>query len=242
MMIPKSVKIISLDVGLTLLTPKEHVGKVYSQIAKKYGYHADPQTVQMGFFNTWVLEGKRIHSLGIKEHPQANEERAYQWWKEIFLASLSIPVDEKDQDKIFDECYHHYAKGEVWQTYPEVIDVLSSLRSKGYSLVVLSNWESRLNQTLRELNLTNLFDMIFISTEIGLAKPDPDAFKLILSTLQVEANQVLHVGDSYEADYMAAKQLGIYSYHLNRKDVEFPKPIPYQKGQISSLSELLQEF
>jgi putative hydrolase of the HAD superfamily len=172
------------------------------------------------------------------ENAQADEQRSYRWWREIFGQSVGDIIASADLNPMFDLCYHEYAKGKYWQLYPEVEETLDTLHSKGFRLVVMSNWDHRLDQTLKELELYRFFEKIYISTRIGYAKPDPKAFRHILEDLNIPANTLLHIGDTLQEDIIAAQEAGVQSILLDRRGKYAAASLPANLPRISRLSEL----
>lgn len=236
--LPENIQVISFDVGFTLIYTDPPVGNVYAAIAARFGYSLDPSEVHRQFLETWKRKNalNRAKTTG---NPQADEKLAYQWWKEIFLSSIGDILTPNDREMVFKVCYDEYAKGDYWRIYPEVLNTLIHLRESGYRLVILSNWDRRLHQTLWDLQLNRFFGKIYISTEIGHAKPDPGAFQYILDDLEIPAKDLLHVGDSPEEDIAGALKAGVHGILLDREgqygygggDSQFPV--------ISDLSQLL---
>jgi putative hydrolase of the HAD superfamily len=229
------IRVISFDAGFTLIYPEPPVGEVYAGIARRFGYSLDPREVQTRFEALW--KDKSASAPREKIEAFADEERAYRWWRDIFLGSLGEGVAPVDGDKMFPHCFHQFARGDHWRPYPEVPDTLKALRSLGFHLVMLSNWDRRLLQTLADLGLATFFTKIYISTLIGSSKPDPRAFQYGVKELGIPPRQILHIGDSWEEDILGAQRAGIRAIWLNRtgKSKSSHPQIPF----ISSLAELL---
>jgi putative hydrolase of the HAD superfamily len=232
----EGIRVISFDVGFTLIYPEPPVGKVYAKIAGRFGYHLNEEEVHSKFNETW----KTKNSLGHQEKIQAlaNEEQAFQWWKGIVKESLGDWVNPGDVDDIFNVCFQEYAKGDYWRLYPEVLQILTTLRSMGFRLVVLSNWDRRLLQTLKELRLDDFFEKIYISTLIGYAKPNPEAFQHVVDDLKISTREILHVGDTLADDILGAQQANIRSVHIDRREKN--RSTPGEIPVISSLAGLLE--
>ena len=62
-------------------------------------------------------------------------------------------------------------------------------------------------------------DHVFVSSEFGLGKCD-GLFKHVLAELGVTPGKIIHVGDNYQADYIAPAGLGIHSVHLQQFERE----------------------
>lgn len=78
----------------------------------------------------------------------------------------------------------------------EVVSILRELRTS-YQLALLSNAESTyLRGELAEHDLEKYFDLIVISSEVGMAKPEPEIFAHILGKLDLDASEVIFVDDN----------------------------------------------
>ena len=232
----EGLQVISFDVGFTLIYTEPPVGTIYAKIASRFGYHLNGEEVNSRFRETWKTKSSRDQKEKMKA--LANEDQAYQWWKGIVKESLGNKVDPGDVDDIFSICFQEYAKGDHWRLYPEVLPTLTTLRSMGFRLVVLSNWDRRLLRTLKDLRLDNFFEKIYISTLIGYAKPDPQAFQYVIDDLKVPSQEVLHVGDTLDEDILGAQQANIRVVCIDRSGKN--KSIPGEVPVISSLAELLE--
>jgi putative hydrolase of the HAD superfamily len=232
----EGIRVISFDVGFTFIYTEPPVGAVYAKIASRFGYQLNAEEVHSRFRKTWKTKSSQDQQEKI--NALASEEQAYQWWKGIVGESLGDWVDPGDIDDIFSVCFQEYAKGDYWRVYPEVLNTLTVLRSKGFRLVVLSNWDRRLLRTLKDLRLDGFFEKIYISTLIGYAKPNPRAFQHVVDDLKVPRQEVLHVGDTLDEDILGAQQANIRAVCIDRRGKS--RSIPGQIPVISSLSELLK--
>ncbi|MEZ5238443.1 MAG: HAD-IA family hydrolase [Microthrixaceae bacterium] len=62
-------------------------------------------------------------------------------------------------------------------------------------MAVLSNGTTRLLEDLELLDLTREFGAVFNTAEIGVAKPDPGAFRHVLGQLGTEAPRTAFIDD-----------------------------------------------
>ena len=70
--------------------------------------------------------------------------------------------------------------------------------------------------------------------EMGVSKPDPRAFLMVLEKLEVKPEQAVMIGDSIERDLMPAENLGIIPILIDREN----KSQNYPGIKINSLKEL----
>jgi putative hydrolase of the HAD superfamily len=122
-----------------------------------------------------------------------------------------------------------------FRPYPEVPGVLEELRRRGRRLVVASNWDASLPQTLQTLGLLERVDGVVTSAQCGAPKPDPLVFQRALELAGVPARSALHVGDSPEEDLEGARRAGIQAILIVRDG----RPAVAGERSIASLRELL---
>jgi len=108
-------------------------------------------------------------------------------------------------------------KGSI-DIYPEVPEILSSL-SKNYQLIITSNAAREfLNTEIETTNIATYFDHIFSATsDFKEVKKTKDFYLKICNLLHITPDQIIHVGDHFEFDYLIPKKLGIRSFYLDRK-------------------------
>jgi HAD superfamily hydrolase (TIGR01662 family) len=103
--------------------------------------------------------------------------------------------------------------------FPNVRRMLLMLRSEGYKLGLISNTNWRFLPRLRK-QFEEFFDVITLSYEHGYVKPHPSIFMTTLEKLGVNPNQSLHVGDDPIADIQGARNIGMKTVFVNRKEVK----------------------
>ena len=102
--------------------------------------------------------------------------------------------------------------------YDDVVPTLQHLRDAGYKLAIVSNWDTPLHPLTERLGIADYFDTITASHDMRVKseKPDPHIFNYTLKAVGVSAEEVVHVGDTYEADIVGAKNVGIRPILLDR--------------------------
>jgi putative hydrolase of the HAD superfamily len=76
-------------------------------------------------------------------------------------------------------------------------------------VALLSNTnEIHWRQIESQFRLSAQFEGLFLSHETGQYKPDPDAFRTVMSTMNCAPSQILFFDDS-EKNVVAARELGI---------------------------------
>jgi len=120
--------------------------------------------------------------------------------------------------------------------FPNARRTLSILRSEGYKLGLISNTHWRFLPSLKK-QFEEFFDVITLSYEHGHVKPHPSIFVTTLEKLKVNPNQSLHVGDDPIADVGGARDVGMKTVFVKRKEVETNADI--EIGRITELATLL---
>jgi putative hydrolase of the HAD superfamily len=123
-----------------------------------------------------------------------------------------------------------------FRPYPEVPDALRALRDAGHRLVVVSNWDVSLHETLRATGLAGLVDGAISSAEAGAAKPDPRIFEAALALAGGDGKGALHAGDSVEHDVAGARAIGWRAVLVARDGA--PRGVAPGVPVIASLAEL----
>ncbi|MEM7591219.1 MAG: HAD-IA family hydrolase [Cyanobacteria bacterium P01_A01_bin.83] len=208
-------KVIFFDAMGTLFELKTSVGEIYQQHAFKYGVEADDQALQKAFIQSFKSAPPLAFST---TELSLIKQQEFDWWKTLVKSTfLQLDLFNKFSDfsEFFTEIYDYFATKEPWQVFPDTVDSLQKWQNLGIQLGIISNFDSRLVQVLRELNLTQFFSSVTISSLAGFAKPEPNIFKIALKKHKVDANQAWHVGDNLVEDYQGASNVGINSFWLN---------------------------
>jgi putative hydrolase of the HAD superfamily len=109
-----------------------------------------------------------------------------------------------------------FARAEAWALYAETLATLEQLKGRGFTIGVISNFDSRLLGLLDGLGISPFVDAVMISTRAGAAKPAREIFAQALARVDVDAENAIHIGDSYEADVVGAQQAGMTPVFIDR--------------------------
>jgi len=123
-----------------------------------------------------------------------------------------------------------------FRAYPDVPDALRALRDAGHRIVVVSNWDVSLHETLRQTGLAGLVDGAISSAEAGVAKPDARIFAQAMRLVGGSPEGALHAGDSLEHDVAGARAAGLRPVLVARAGR--PPAVPEGIAVIGSLAEL----
>lgn len=105
---------------------------------------------------------------------------------------------------------------------PGAREGLGRLAGLEAELGVVSNSDGRVESQLRRTRVCQVgagpgtdVGVIVDSTVVGLAKPDPEVFRLALGALGIPAADAVHVGDSRTMDVEGARAAGVTPLHMD---------------------------
>lgn len=144
-----------------------------------------------------------------EEYEKIGENRIEWYDPGYWFDRFNLPADWK---KTLDE----FRKNS--EIYPEVPSVLKRLSSK-YSLIISSNAKKEFIEVqLTQTELKSYFSRVFSSTsDFHTVKKVKDFYAMICKKLNITPQEMIHVGDHREFDYVCPQKLGITSYFLDRK-------------------------
>ena len=207
------IKAITFDAVGTLFYLTKTVGDHYAYVGREVGLDLNAQELECAFHTAWEKMPQRTAIDG----PRENDDKG--WWRELVdlvLDQVAPSVSELDRDNFFEIAYEHFAEACVWELYPEVPGVLEELAPR-FRLAVISNFDGRLRLILQHLGISKFFGHVFISSELGADKPDPEIYRRAVKLMHLHPNEVLHVGDDPERDWKAAKAAGLSIFRLDRR-------------------------
>jgi putative hydrolase of the HAD superfamily len=71
---------------------------------------------------------------------------------------------------------------------------------------------------LEHLGVSRFFSHVFLSSELGADKPDPEIFRRALRLSHARPAETLHVGDDPARDWEAARAAGLAVFELRRPE------------------------
>lgn len=101
-----------------------------------------------------------------------------------------------------------WAEGSALHPWPEILNLIDQLRADGIMTAILSNTVRPLSTTLREMGQYDNFDVVVLSDEVGIAKPDLSIYKLVLNELGVKPEECIYV-DDIEKNLAPATDMGM---------------------------------
>ncbi len=212
------IKAVFFDAVGTLIYLPRSVGEHYREVALRFGADFEAAKLNDAFRTAWAHSPVKPSQRGPRPHDDK------EWWRSLVDRVLEqvLPTGQSDVfDAVgyFEALYVHFAEPGVWKTYPEVVDVLTTLRQRSIAMAVISNFDRRLYAVFDDLELSPFFKHIIISSEIGSDKPDPFIFQRALEMMNVSPPEAIHVGDDPKRDW-GAEAVGLRVFRLDRSTMD----------------------
>jgi 2-haloacid dehalogenase len=94
------------------------------------------------------------------------------------------------------------------------VEILAELRDRGMLLYGLTNWSAETYPPARErYAFLSWFRGILVSGEVGVIKPDPRIFELLIERFGIASEAAVYI-DDVEANVVAARPFGIHAIHF----------------------------
>ena len=123
--------------------------------------------------------------------------------------------------------------------YPEVKEVLNSLKKKNYKLSILSNGTpTLLSELVKSNDLGNIFDDLFSIEEVGVYKPDSKVYEMPIKKYQIKSEEVAFLSAN-TWDVSGGGNYGYSSIWVNRNNYIFDNLDYKPKNEVNNLKQLL---
>ena len=141
-------KVIFFDAAGTLFHVKGSVAEVYLSYAAKYGVRQTDDLlakVRAAFIRAFRDAPPPVFPVS---DPQEIKRCERLWWFDV-VHNVFYRVGMFDRfDDYFDEIYEAFAGTTHWVLYPETRDTLTRLKQQGFELGIISNFDTRLIETI----------------------------------------------------------------------------------------------
>jgi HAD superfamily hydrolase (TIGR01549 family) len=154
--------------------------------------------------------------------------------EQALYAKFSTEAAVRIAEEAFDRFYRYR---NVVRLYDDVIPALDWLRER-YQLMTISNG----NADLQAIGLAHYFASSVWAREVGTLKPGALMFLRPLMDVQLDPEQVLHVGDDPLMDVEGARAVGYQTAWLDRFETAWPESIRRAHYEFTNLSQLVEQL
>ena len=189
-----------------------------------------------GNFNNLASVWKDV----IRHSMKGEFKNMQRFWKQ-FVERLNVPLSPIPVKKL--ESIRTRYSSVVFKLYEGALSVLSVLRDK-YQLALVSNCAIGTSDVIKALKLTDYFECIVLSYEVGVRKPHKQMYLEALQCLGLEGSECIFVADEI-SDLEGAREVGMktllvrqgpHTFHEAR-DRNFQPD--FQCNNISEITEFL---
>jgi putative hydrolase of the HAD superfamily len=174
------IEAVFFDAGETLLTPQPSWSELSAEILRARGHDVSTERMR----EAWRHGGQHFLNAadeGFMFSVSAEDSRTF--WTTLYLDMLDfLGVDDHDAADVL---YATFSDPSNYVLFHDALPTMTALAERGLKLGVVSNFESWLRTLLEQLKVLDLFDVIAISGDLGLEKPDPRIFKWAMAHADV---------------------------------------------------------
>lgn len=204
------IKCIIFDLDDTLCDYQEGKQRAIEAISKKmitYG-------IDINYFWQKYTETEPELFTAFLQRKISKEAYRYRRYHDLLEPELGEKADKLSKE--FNDIYMNIANRKL-QLFDDVIPCLKALNKKGLLLAILTNGPTDgQSEKYASLGLKQYISHFFVGEAMGAVKPSKEAFTLVLYKLLLAPDEVIMVGDSYQADYLGAINAGIRAVLLDR--------------------------
>jgi HAD superfamily hydrolase (TIGR01549 family) len=149
------------------------------------------------------------------------EEARQERFRRLFAAVGATPPHE-----VVVEAAETYRDGyrRIRQPISGAAALLDAVKARARVAIVSNNLLEEQQDKLRHCALDSYIDVLVVSEEAGVSKPEPRIFEIALERLGCTKDEVVMVGDSWPADIVGAIAAGIRPIWFN--PLRKPRPEP----------------
>lgn len=214
-MFNRKIWVIFFDAADTLFRVRGSVGDVYLQVAEKYGVTIKAEALNRAFL-------KACQAASAMAFPEAKSSQIpdleKNWWYQVVYNVFNEIGMFDGFNDYFNDLYETFRGAAGWELFPETKRTLSQLKGRGYRLGLVSNFDSRIFDVCRALEIGEYIDSVSISSYEGASKPSRDIFLSALRKHSASPDEAMHVGDGILEDVRGAQAAGIAAVLLDRSD------------------------
>lgn len=230
----RRIRAITCDVTGTLVSFLGRIEDHYGEAARICGVDLSPEKKLKipKCFNAAYKETSEAFPCFGNDHISAKE-----WWRICVKRSFELvgtSMDEPSQERVFQRVYATFGSHAAYGVFDDAKPFLKWCKRKGIACGVLSNADERYGDSiLPMLGLSEHMQFLTFSKNVGWEKPQQQIFNAAIKEAQpwlclgketkkniqrLKPEEVLHIGNDFQKDYIGAKKAGFHAVLLDRYD------------------------
>lgn len=219
------IRYLLFDAVGTLIYPQPSVADIYAEVGRRFGSTLTRGELRGRFAPAYRRVFRDYDDLA------TNEERERDRWQRVVSEVFEdVPAAA---EAILAELWEHFAQPQHWTLFDDVIETWRALADRGFTLGIASNFDARLRRILAGHEVLAACPHVFVSSEVGFAKPAQGYYRGVEARLGVRPEEILIVGDDFENDVAAPRRFGWNAIALDRESRNV------KSGTLRNLRELL---
>ncbi|MGH2523584.1 MAG: HAD family hydrolase [Anaerolineales bacterium] len=198
----------------------------------------------------YALDGPDFLNRFSARFYEFNQQRQTDWVEYTAAWILKTTLEEcgappPSEQAIADALRIYYAYSEsLWRPMPEVHQTLQRLAGMGLKLGLISNAadDGNVQRLIDTAGLRGYFDPILVSAAVGIRKPNPKIFEMVLSLWGLHPEACVMVGDTLGADILGAQMAGLHNVwltaHAHHPANQAHRGTIVPEAEIATLAEL----
>lgn len=140
-----------------------------------------------------------------------------------------------------------YGRRELFRFYYDAEQTLSILSQK-YKLGIIANQSRDVLQLLDKFDFRDFFNVVIVSSEVNMNKPDPRIFQLAMDHAANNLKRYVMIGDRLDTDISPANKLGMKTIRYTNSLFRLQEPIDESEiathvvNRLSKIPGILQEI
>jgi len=228
------MKAVLFDLDNTLLIKRPTIPEKWREVLRHAGYNVDLRDTERAFAECemWVgAQIRRENETGVRLSDEDFREGV------IGCCTGALGLDRTAIDLLAPvwmgkyEMRYEIARG--------ALRLFEHVRNRGMLLGVVSNNRPTIRDVLSQLGLLEYFDVVVISEEVGLYKPDPAILRYACEKLNVQPEETLYVGD-HPFDVVCARDASVHAAWIPASEfMRLPEETEAPLLRLNALEELI---
>jgi len=208
---------ILIDYGGTIDTGGVHWFRVFAEKYASMGIAVDEASLRAAYIH--AERQLERHSSSIKDSDTFRtvlQQKINYQFDYLLEHEQDFRAGKQEQEQLVKAC-DDFARQQVQKSAKTL-----ALLSEKYPLVLVSNFYGNIQSVIEEYGIIDYFRLIIESAKVCVRKPNPEIFQIGIKYLNMPAQEILMIGDSFKNDIAPAQSLGCKTAWLKGRgwDVE----------------------
>mgnify|MGYP006419775821 FL=1 len=180
---------------------------------------------------------KHAHYSSVIINTEKLRSDYYVGFNKLVLKYLEVDTDKAEELYSFFKSHKRH-----WVLKPGALQIIPELKKRNYKLIIVSNFDSNLEDIVSKLGIHNEFEGFYVSGNIGLEKPSLEFYNHVITSLACPPQEIVMVGDDIFLDVYPSIESGLNCIHIDGSDIKLNSHVSeiYKNRyiKIDQLSEL----